>query len=104
MPHNTENAMPISNRLLKRKPASRLTIDSSVASASSSGRRVAYSTKLAIDATTRNTRKKYPTGDCVNECTLEITPERVRNVPKIDSTQAPMISARFHFFSIPRFS
>ena len=26
------------------------------------------------------------------------------NVPKIDKSQAPMIRARFHFFSIPRFS
>src|SRR2546422_3102787 len=35
---------------------------------------------------------------------LEITPERVMNVPKIDSSHDPMMSARFHFFSIPRFS
>ena len=40
----------------------------------------------------------------MKECTLAITPERVMNVPKIDSSQAPMISARFHFFNIPRFS
>ena len=40
----------------------------------------------------------------MNECTLEITPERVMNVPKIDSSHDPMMSARFHFFSIPRFS
>ena len=40
----------------------------------------------------------------MNECTDEITPERVRNVPKIESSQDPMISARFHFLSMPRFS
>src|SRR5205807_9484685 len=68
------------------------------------GRRVAYSVKLAAAATMRNARKKYPTFDWVNECTLEITPERVMNVPKIDSSHEPMISARFHFFSMPRFS
>src|SRR5947207_4248566 len=26
------------------------------------------------------------------------------NVPKIESSQEPMISARFHFFNMPRFS
>ncbi len=26
------------------------------------------------------------------------------NVPKIDSSHEPMISARFHFFNMPRFS
>src|SRR5574341_547216 len=26
------------------------------------------------------------------------------NVPKIDNSQEPMMSARFHFFSMPRFS
>ncbi len=40
----------------------------------------------------------------MKECTLEITPERVMKVPKIDNSHDPMISARFHFFSMPRFS
>src|SRR5713226_7170368 len=55
-------------------------------------------------ATNRKARKKYPTLDCVNECTLAITPERVMKVPKIDSSHAPMTRARFHFFNMPRFS
>src|SRR5690242_2787186 len=59
---------------------------------------------VAAAESTRNARKKYPTFDCVNECTLAITPERVMNVPKIDNSQAPMISPRFHFLSMPRFS
>ena len=33
-----------------------------------------------------------------------MTPLRVMNVPKIDSRNEAMISPRFHFFSIPRFS
>ena len=37
VPHSTENAMPTNSRLLKRNAASRLTIDSSSTSASSSG-------------------------------------------------------------------
>ncbi len=40
----------------------------------------------------------------MNECTDCMTPDRVRNVPKIDSTHAARINPRFHFFSIPRFS
>src|SRR5256885_13426080 len=104
VPHNTEKAMPMNSRLLNRKLASRLTIDSSRASAPSSGSRLAYSAKLAVPVTIRNARKKYPTLDWVNEWTLEITPERVMNVPKIDKSHDPMISARFHFFSMPRFS
>jgi len=104
VPHSTENAIPTNRRLLNRKLASRLTIDSSFVSAASSGRRVAYTVKLAVPAAIRKNRKKYPTFDCVNECTLEITPERVMNVPKIESSHDPMMRARFHFFSIPRFS
>src|SRR2546425_1610480 len=104
VPHSTENAIPMNSRLLNRKLASRLTIDSSCASAKSSGSRLAYSAKLAVPITIRNARKKYPTLDWVNECTLEITPERVMNVPKIDKSHDPMIRARFHFFNIPRFS
>ena len=40
VPHSTENAMPTSSRLLNRNAASRLSIDSSCTSASSSGQRV----------------------------------------------------------------
>ncbi len=40
VPHSTENAMPTRARLLKRKAASRLSIDSSFASGSSSSQRV----------------------------------------------------------------
>src|SRR2546428_8751107 len=104
VPHSTENAMPTNKRLLNRKLASRLTIDSSLASASSSSSRLAYTAKLAVAAAIRKKRKKYPTFDWVNECTLEMTPERVMNVPKIESSHDPMMSARFHFLSIPRFS
>ena len=40
VPHRTENAIPTSSRLLNRNAASRLSIDSSWTSASSSGHRV----------------------------------------------------------------
>ena len=41
VPNNTENAIPTSSRLLKKKLASRLTIDSSRVSVASSGSRFA---------------------------------------------------------------
>src|SRR5256886_4473867 len=95
VPHSTANAMTRNTKLLNRKLASRLTIDSSRASAVSSGIRLAYRAKLATPDTIRNARKQYPTLDWVNECTLEITPERVMNVPKIDKSHDPTIRARF---------
>src|SRR5207247_5935371 len=85
VPHSTANAMTRNTKLLNRKLASRLTIDSSRASAVSSGSRLAYSAKLATPDTIRNARKKYPTPDWVNECTLEITPELAMKVPEIDN-------------------
>src|SRR6266852_2466075 len=55
---STENAIPIRSKLLNRKLASRLTIDSSRVSAPSNGSRLAYSVKLAIAAAIRKNRKK----------------------------------------------
>src|ERR1051325_8682113 len=57
----------------------------------------------AIDAM-RNAANHFPTGDCAKECTLEITPLRVMNVPKIDNRKAETTSVTFHLRSIPRFS
>src|SRR5437868_8297032 len=42
--------------------------------------------------------------DCVNECTDAITPDRVMNVPNIDSRNVPIISDTFQRLSMPRFS
>ncbi len=57
VPTSTEHAIPTSSRLLKRKPASRLTGDSSVASAVSSGSRAPYSAKLVVPAAMRKNTK-----------------------------------------------
>src|SRR5687768_8691621 len=54
--------------------------------------------------TTRKPANHQPTFDCANEWTLEITPLRVMNVPKIESRNAAMTSDTFHLRSIPRFS
>src|ERR1700693_2316815 len=55
-------------------------------------------------ARTRNAANQKPTGDCAKEWTLEITPLRVMNVPKIASRNAETTSVTFHLRSIPRFS
>src|SRR5881392_3230573 len=63
-------------------------------------------TRYAVTAIARirNPANHFPTGDCANECTLEITPLRVMNVTKIDSRNAETTSVTFHFLSMPRFS
>src|SRR5512135_1941704 len=48
--------------------------------------------------------KNGPRPDCVNECTEEITPLRVRNVPKIVSAKVRITSTMFHTFSMFFFS
>ncbi len=53
---------------------------------------------------TRNERKKYPTLLCVKLWTLEMTPDRVMNVPKMLSRNEPMIRLMFQRLSMPRFS
>src|SRR5213594_1954281 len=45
-----------------------------------------------------------PIEDCANACTELTTPQRVRNVPKIDSMNVAKISHIFQTFSMPRFS
>ena len=48
--------------------------------------------------------KNGPSPDCVNECTDETTPLRVRKVPKIVSVKVRSTSTMFHIFSMLRFS
>ena len=49
-------------------------------------------------------RNQPPSGLCENEWIELTTPERVRNVPKIESRNASATSTMFQTFSIPRFS
>src|SRR6476619_4772830 len=52
----------------------------------------------------KNPANQLPTGDCANECTLEMIPLRVMNVPKMESRNVETTSVTFHFRSMPRFS
>ena len=51
--------------------------------------------------TTRKTRNHAPIELFANEWIELITPERVRNVPKIESSNASATSTMFQTFSIP---
>src|SRR5882757_7538595 len=50
------------------------------------------------------TRNHEPIDDWAKACTELITPERVRNVPSIESRKVAKMSAMFQTFSMPRFS
>ena len=52
----------------------------------------------------RKPRIQAPIGLCENEWIELMTPERVRNVPKIERLNASATSTMFQTFSIPRFS
>src|SRR4030081_1699870 len=67
-------------------------------------RRVVTRYAVTTIAAARNAANHIPTGDCAKEWTLEITPLRVMNVPKIESRNADTTSVTFHLRSIPRFS
>ena len=49
-------------------------------------------------------RNQAPSGLCENEWIELTTPERVRNVPKIERQNASATRIVFQTFSIPRFS
>src|SRR5688572_15456744 len=104
VPQSTENAIPTRSRLLNRDADSRLTIDASSTSAPSSGHRVERRVKAQTPRAIREPRDHHPTGDWGEVCTLAVTPDRVRKVPKIVSRKVTMTRVRFHRFSIPRFS
>ncbi len=55
-------------------------------------------------ATTMKARNHGPIELCVKEWIELTTPERVRNVPKIERQNASDTSTTFQIFSIPRFS
>ena len=50
------------------------------------------------------TRNQVPIEDCAKAWTELITPERVRNVPSIESRKVAKMSDMFQTFNMPRFS
>ena len=64
--------------------------------------RHAMSPTLTNAHTPRNVSSHGPMLDCENACTELMTPERVRNVPRIVRQNVASTSDRFHTRSIPR--
>jgi hypothetical protein len=50
------------------------------------------------------TMNQLPIEDCAKACTELMTPERVRNVPSMESRKVAKTSAMFQTLSMPRFS
>ena len=58
---------------------------------------------MPVAATTpKNASSHGPMSDCVNVCTESMTPERVRNVPRIVRQNVAITSDRFQTRSMPR--
>src|ERR1019366_4109216 len=90
VPHNIVKQTTSKRRLLNRKLDSRETSDSSLCS-------LFRCDRFPI-------RNKVPIEDCAKACTELMTPDRVRNVPSIESRKVAKISDMFQTFNMPRFS
>ena len=91
-------------RLLNRKLDSRETSASSLCSLLRCDR---FTTRKKVQTASVNamkTRNHEPIDDCAKACTELITPERVRNVPSMESRKVAKMSAMFQTFNMPRFS
>src|SRR5438445_4454626 len=104
VPQKIVKQMPSRIRLLNRNAASREKNDSSWFSERSSGNRHTTKAIATTSSKPRNHKKNGPSPDCVKLCTEEMTPERVRNVPKIVKLKARTMSETFHTFSMSFFS
>jgi hypothetical protein len=104
VPQKTANAIPTRTRLLSRNADSRDSIESSSFSLFSIGKRHSIMPTDSTSIPTRKPTKYGPNPDCVNECTEEITPLRVRKVPKMVSRKVRITSTMFHTFSMFFFS
>ena len=92
------------SRLLNRKLDSRETSDSSLCSLLRCDRFWIRKKVQTARVKPMKTRNHVPIEDCANACTELITPERVRNVPSIESRKVAKISDMFQTFNMPRFS
>src|SRR5271155_1939090 len=104
VPHKMVKQSVSKRRLLNRKLDSRETSDSSLCSLWRCDR---FFTRKKVQTARINpmkTRNQVPIEDCANACTELITPERVRNVPNMESRKVAKMSDIFQTFNMPRFS
>ena len=104
VPQNTEKHITTNTILLKRNPLSREVNDSILLVDRRSFIRVYMRPKEATNIKKTNVKNMGPNEEAVNECTELMTPDLVRNVPKIQRVNVRMISTIFHTRSISFFS
>src|ERR1017187_3017077 len=104
VPHSMVKQTTSKRRLLNRKLDSRETSDSSLCSVLRCDRFAIRKKVQTARVNPIKTRNQAPIDDCAKACTELITPERVRNVPSMESRKVAKMSAMFHTFNMPRFS
>ncbi len=102
VPRSTANASARKRTFTPRNAPSRLTAASSSERSRTWSQRRATSVRLARATITKKARKYGPTGPSPKACTEEITPERMRNVPRSVSENVSTIRSRFQALSMRR--
>jgi hypothetical protein len=102
VPVSTTSANPAKSRLFNKNAASRETAESMRPGDRSLSPRHAISPTLPNTQIPRNVNSHGPMLDCENACTELITPDRVKNVPRIVRQKVDSTSDRFQTRSIPR--
>ncbi len=88
--------------MLSRKTPSRLASESRRGEDATTCDRSANRPKESTSTTTRNHRSTGPIADWVKLCTETMTPERVRNVPRMVRANVAITSTKFQACSMPR--
>ena len=99
---STNTIIPSSTQLLSKKANSRLISDSISWSDFSFGRRQIIKAAIPIKRNAMYQTKYCPMSDLAKECTLAISPDRVRNVPKIVRKKVSARRKTFHTFIMCR--
>src|SRR5215467_4874891 len=100
VPQSTVKQAARSSRLLNRKLDSRDTSDSSLCSLLRWSLFLTKKKTQVASVRDMNQTNHSPIEDCAKACTELITPERVRNVPSIESRNVAKISHMFQTFSM----
>src|SRR5580692_1886410 len=104
VPHRMVKQTASRSTLLNRKLDSRETTASSLCSLLRCARLTTRKYVQTASVKPIKTRNHVPIEDCAKACTELMTPERVRNVPSMESRKVAKTSAMFQTLSMPRFS
>ncbi len=104
VPQNTAKQAPRNTTLFNKKADSRDTTESMRTSLLSKCKRKPSTVNENVAIKPTKPKNNGPRLDCVKLCTDEMTPLRVRNVPKMQRVKVRMINTMFHTRSIFFFS